>query len=309
MSGIEIVANALSGTASRLGRDGLEALVVETLGDQLRRLQIVQPADVRTALERAFQSDAALVAVIGGDGTCRAAAEIAHEKGRPVVFLPGGTMNLLPKRIWGELDLKAALEALARGETMPIALDVAEVDGKLFLVAAMFGAAPALTRFRETLRRTRTLRDLGRLGADAMRGLRGLGRPTVRIVEPTGVGGLMPALLVTPGNATHALAGRNPDDPTPSLECVAATVNGWAGLAVATMRVLIGADWRNDKRLVSFNATRVSIGAPGRVMRATLDGEIVVVANPATLRFLPAGLATLGPRAAATAEPKIEAAV
>ena len=309
MSGIEIVANALSGTASRLGRDGLEALVVETLGDRLQRLQIAQPADIKTALSRAFHNEAAIVAVIGGDGTCRIAAEVARERNRPVVFLPGGTMNLLPKRIWGELDLKAALAALAAEEIAPVALDAAEVDGQLFLVAAMFGAAPALARFRETLRRTRTLRDLRLLGADAISGLRGLGRPTVRIVEPAGVEGLVPALLVTPGNASHALSGTGPADSTPSLECVAATVRGWAGLAVATMRVLIGGDWRNDRRLVSFNAARVSVGAPGRAMRVTLDGEITVVGNPATLSFLPAGLATLGPRAATPAEPKSVAAV
>jgi diacylglycerol kinase family enzyme len=306
---IEVVANAMSGTARRLGRDALERLVTERLGSRLAGLQIVPPAGITAALDQAFAGDADAVAVIGGDGTCRAAAERARNARGTVIFLPGGTMNLLPKRIWGESDLDAALTALGRGDVQPVALDVAELDGRLFLVAAMFGAASELTRVREAWRRTRSLGDAGRAGAEAVRTLGVLARPTVRIVEPAHVTARLPALLVTPGDATAALAPA-PDTPaTPALDCVGAAVRGVPGLIVIAARVLFGGDWRKDKRLVAFRSQRLVVAGRGRRLRATLDGEIVHVANPATLTFLPGGLATCGPRQPAAGEPKLEAAV
>lgn len=293
-----VVANAGSGAAAKLGRGALETLVRETLGARLVSIEIAAPRAVAAALDRAFAGDADAVAVIGGDGTCRSAAERARAGERPVVFLPGGTMNLLARRIWGERSLSQALEALGRGETRPVMLDAAEISGQLFLVAAMFGAAPGLTQARESFRRTQSLRGAARAAGEAMRGLRSLLRPTVQVVEPEGVSGVLPALIVTPGDASQALGGQTNDEvrqAAPSLECIAATVKGWAGVAVVALRVLMGGNWREDSRLVAFNAASVRVGARGRRLRLTLDGEVVLAANPATIRFLPAGLSALGP--------------
>ena len=40
--------------------------------------------------------------VLGGDGTIRTAAEACSEEGPYLIPLPGGTMNMLPRALYGE---------------------------------------------------------------------------------------------------------------------------------------------------------------------------------------------------------------
>jgi undecaprenyl-diphosphatase len=87
--------------------------------------------------------------MVGGDGSLTAAAEIALMRSTPLLALPGGTLNHLAR------DLRVdraddALDAVAGGET--VGVDVATVDGRVFLNSAGFGAYPDMLVHRERLR-------------------------------------------------------------------------------------------------------------------------------------------------------------
>jgi len=130
-----------AGAAERL------ALALSRAGTLVRRAG-------RPILGVASSGDAGLqrvIVAVGGDGTVNAGARRAIESGSALLVVPTGTMNLvaldlgLPVRID---DLIAALPALVERR-----IDVASVNGALFLHSSLLGLVPAFTRFRERLRR------------------------------------------------------------------------------------------------------------------------------------------------------------
>ena len=48
--------------------------------------------------------------VLGGDGTIRTAAEACAEKGSYLIPLPGGTMNMLPRALYGNVSWEESLK-------------------------------------------------------------------------------------------------------------------------------------------------------------------------------------------------------
>src|SRR5438105_416629 len=56
-------------------------------------------------MEQSFAQAAAhkpeVFVVLGGDGTIRTAAEACHRHGGYLIPLPGGTMNMLPRALYG----------------------------------------------------------------------------------------------------------------------------------------------------------------------------------------------------------------
>ena len=144
--GVVVVVNRQSG--SRLEpRDP-----VAGLRDSLPSAELVEVerADgLREALEDAA-SRADVVGVHGGDGSATMGAEAASAHGRPLLLLPGGTLNHLARDLRLESP-EQALAALARGEAVEV--DVAAVDGRPFLNTAGFGAYTAMLDARKDLER------------------------------------------------------------------------------------------------------------------------------------------------------------
>jgi diacylglycerol kinase family enzyme len=92
-----------------------------------------------------------LLVVLAGDGTARAAAELAGPDGPMIAPLPGGTMNMLPHAVYGPRSWQDALTiALAQGEERTIG--GGEVEGHRFLVAAILGSPALWAPAREAAR-------------------------------------------------------------------------------------------------------------------------------------------------------------
>lgn len=143
-SGVAIVVNGSAGPA--LARDVAEPLS-KALPDA--RIDEVDPDedDLAAALERAAEMHEVL-GVCGGDGSINCAAQVALEQKRPLLVIPGGTLNHLARDIRVE-KIAHAVEAVKHGDA--IALDVATIDGKVFLNTASFGVYPELVDARERL--------------------------------------------------------------------------------------------------------------------------------------------------------------
>lgn len=95
--------------------------------------------------------------VLGGDGTARNAAELMPRDGPPLILLPGGTLNVLPRALYGELAWPEALEAaLQRGVVRR--LPTGRANGIPFFVGALFGSPAILARAREAVREGRFLK-------------------------------------------------------------------------------------------------------------------------------------------------------
>ncbi|MBC7770565.1 MAG: NAD(+)/NADH kinase [Phycisphaerales bacterium] len=220
--------------------------------------EIFDAQDVsKKQLARAKNFD--VLIVLGGDGTARAAAEMAPRDGPPLILLPGGTLNILPRALYGELAWPEALRAaLERGTVTR--LTAGRANGEAFYVAALFGAPMLMAKAREAMRAGRPLAALRRfrhaLKRSFARGLRA--RPNneaMRRAEAIGV--LCPAF----SGGIHA----------DSLEWVRLDARHMFDLARVSLRS-ITAGWRDDPSIEIGQCRSSDIVSLG-VIPSTLDGE------------------------------------
>jgi undecaprenyl-diphosphatase len=90
------------------------------------------------------------IAVAGGDGTMRAAAQELLGTGVPLLPIPGGTRNHFALAV-GVCDLETAAKAAAGGIVRRV--DVGVVNGRCFLNNSSLGLYPKLVVRRETYER------------------------------------------------------------------------------------------------------------------------------------------------------------
>jgi undecaprenyl-diphosphatase len=110
-------------------------------------LEIGADDSLMKALDAAAEGSAAL-GIAGGDGSVNTAAQVAADAGKPLLVVPTGTLNHLARDV-GLKEVSDSIEALRSGQA--IAVDVATIDGKVFLNTASFGAYTELVDAREKL--------------------------------------------------------------------------------------------------------------------------------------------------------------
>lgn len=136
--GLVVVVNARAGSAraaaQRIGR-ALPAARVQVVND---------PAQMRAALREAAACAVAL-GVAGGDGSVRVGASVAAEHGLPLAVFPTGTFNHFALDV-GVGSVGVAAEAVTQGHAA--AVELAAVNGEVFLNTASIGGYPALVRRR-----------------------------------------------------------------------------------------------------------------------------------------------------------------
>ena len=220
--------------------------------------------------------------VAGGDGTLRDAAVRLWRTGATLAVLPGGTMN----RLCGRLGLPndPIVAALRYRNSHTGYLDIATVNGEVFLYQSIVGAPTRLMRFREMQRGT-GLKGWYRL---LRAGLRELARPSSRAL----------ALRVGPGprKRGHAAVITLPwDDRAAGLEVHLARPPG----TVARLRQALG--WLRgnlgaDPDIVTHDGVALALHGPPGFLRVSLDGEQQLQASPLRLRLHRAALRVLLPQ-------------
>jgi undecaprenyl-diphosphatase len=141
--GLTIVVNPASGS------DPADAIVDE-LEDGLPKAKIVEIGegdDLEKALADAVQ-DATALGIAGGDGSINTAAQVAMDARKPLMVVPSGTFNHLTGAL-GIENVAEAIEAVKVGEC--VGIDVATIDGKVFLNTASFGSYVEFVDAREKL--------------------------------------------------------------------------------------------------------------------------------------------------------------
>lgn len=287
MSDVEILAlvNKDAGTAD----DACEALG-NAGGFRVERIAPTELADrVRGALARGERR----IVVAGGDGSIATAAAAMRGKTCELAILPGGTLNHLAQDLGLPTDLTEAAR-VASGETTRC-IDVAEVNGRLFLNTSSVGAYVTYVRTREGLEPR-----LGYWLASIVAGIRILFRlRSFRVsMEVDGVAHeyVTPLVFIAVGERELKM---------PSLG--ARVSNGKRGLHVIvvksrsagrTLALAFAAAARGVRAaartpaMQSFIVDRVRI-EPRRGMvggRIALDGEIVSMVPPLEYRFVRDGL-------------------
>jgi len=155
---IEAIVNETSGTVLSIGRDnlkialdsafaasGVEALIAFVPCEELR-------SSAAAALERARRGEIDAIVVGGGDGTVRTVAAVLAGTDVPLGILPLGTLNHFAKDLGIPVELDGAAALIATGSARTI--DVAEVNGEVFVNNSSIGIYPYMVLDRERRRAT-----------------------------------------------------------------------------------------------------------------------------------------------------------
>ena len=248
-----------------------------------------------TALAReAVESGAKMVVAGGGDGTINAVASALVETQVALGVLPLGTLNHFAKDLGIPLKLEAAIRNLFDGRT--IAVDVGEINGKVFLNNSSLGLYPRIVRQREAHQKRRLPKWLALL-----RGLFYVARHHRSVYLRLKIGDEREKFRRTPfifvGNNRYALAGlsmgkRDTLTGGHLWICKAPDV-GSAGLLRLTLRALAGRV--KDRDLEASEAREAWIDTGSSHAQVATDGEIQPMKGPLHYRIRPEALRVIVP--------------
>lgn len=285
---IVVIANAASGRCDRAGGEAVrEALAAAGL--RAAEVWCGAGGELEPALDRLLARRPDLLVVLGGDGTIRTAAERCGREGPFLLPLPGGTMNLVPRALYGPHGWRTVLKSVLAAPAAR-ALDGAVVQGRSFFAAGIFGGASLLAEAREAVRD-------GDLALAVRQGLRAMRSALDRELICLWDGGA-PAKGEAAAVLCPALV-RASEGAGPSLEGAVIDLDG----PVDALRLVLAAafrDWRADPDVRCAKTARLEIlGA--EPVPALLDGERFTFAPPFRIEVAPAAVRVLAPFASSPA--------
>lgn len=298
-----VLLNPNSGTAQQLGLSApdLERLFAEQGLEAIVDGDDNQPMEAR--LQRAIDSGAEVIVAAGGDGTVTAAATAMAGSDRQLAILPAGTMNLLAKDLALPLDIPTAIAGLSALE--PQRIDLAEVNGRIFMHKVVLGYIPSLAAGREHIRKkTGIAAKLGFLGYVVRRVARAH-RIAVRL-EPKGE-----APRIERAHAV-AIANNAYDEGMGRFFAREQLDGGFLTIYVAR-RLRLGdmlrlaaemwlGRWRADDALAIERTTSVTLSTRRRLVKVMLDGEVMTLTAPLKFQIHGKALTVLVPKKAPAAE-------
>ncbi len=295
---VRAILNRKGGTAALKSNEALAEEVAAAFAahDVEADIRLVGADEVFESFQEAASAEG-LDAVVagGGDGTLSCAAGHLAGTGRPLGVIPLGTLNHFAR----DAGIPAAIEeavAVIAGRYVR-AVDVAEVNGRVFINNSAIGLYPHMVRAREAQRqRIGRSKRLAMLNA-SLRALRHFKRHRLTI----DLGGLR-APLLTPllfvGNNVYETSllslGKRARLDGGELCIYAPEVRGRAHFLGLGLRSLVGLAKQKDfVSLVGVEEAEVRSLRPA--LNVSMDGETVVLETPLRYRIRPGALRLLTP--------------
>ena len=276
-----MLVNPLSGSVGPRAAGEAEAL----LGQYDLKAEVVsfEGGNFDQIIADAFAAKPDVIFVLAGDGTARSVASKAKPDGPMIAPLPGGTMNMLPKALYGTADWKLALKrALEEGE--PQAVSGGEVEGEYFYCAAILGSPALWAPAREAMR-------TGKIKLAWQYGRRALKRAfsgRLRFALDGGEKRRTEALVLISPMVSKAM-----EDPI-GLEAAAMDPSD-ATQAFRLAATALFSDWRHDPAVSTRPAKRIEVRARSKIP-AVIDGEPLLLKPEAVIRFVPKAFKALAPK-------------
>ena len=291
--------NKSAGTAARTGdieravRDGLAERGVAADVRLVSGREVGELSRRFVAENKSGSGHASILVVGGGDGTLGSAAGALAGTDVVLGVLPLGTLNHFAKDLGVPPDLKAAMDTIATGK--PVAVDVAEVNGRVFLNNSSIGIYPFFVAKRSAEQRRRGFGKLAAIGPALMRTLRFASWQAVHVAAQGNRERLRtPCVFV--GNNFYDIADLGHRRSLTSKELCVYVVKqqSWFGLALLPFKIAFGMiDSARDLEI--YRAGSLQITSHRHAMLVSLDGEAVSMAMPLNFRIRPAALQVLAP--------------
>jgi len=225
-----------------------------------------------------------VLVVLGGDGTIRTAAEACTGTDTYLLPLPGGTLNVLPRALYGDSSWQ---EALKETLTNPLTkeLSAGRVGDKIFFVAAVVGAPGLWMEAREAIREGDILNAVGKAGIafEAM-----FDTAIQYFISPEMNGEAEVVAVICP------LVSEQLSDSEQTLEAAAIDVENATELLGLATAAAFG-KWRNHESVTLTKTHRVTVRSK-KDIPLFLDGERVKVGHEAEISFAPHAVNVIVPK-------------
>ena len=296
---VKLILNKGSGSA--LEGDGLEKLVAmfASAGREAQPVLVQGGDEMRVAIEKAAAESPDLVVVGGGDGTLGTAAGILRGTEVALGVLPLGTFNHFARDLGVPLELDKAVEAIVTGTVKQI--DVAEVNGRVFINNSSLGIYPRIVHWRDELR-SRLGLARGKLWTFAWAALTALRRAPFLDVDLCVDGDVQrlraPFLLI--GNNDYEMegfrAGTRKSLRSGRLSVYMTRKRSRLRLVVLGLRALFGS-LRQAHDFESCGAQTLEVRSRHARLLVATDGEVQAMATPLRYRIHPGALRVVLPPA------------
>jgi diacylglycerol kinase family enzyme len=289
--------SALGYSAEELASEAQAAF--EEAGHEIE-VHVVEPEDIETALDKAVAAAPDILVAGGGDGTIRCAASRLLGSEIALGVLPLGTVNRLARDLGIPLEPRAAIHALSSGACREI--DVAEVNGEIFLCNSMLGLPSEISQERQKLRGQpfwprvagyfrllRTILASRRHLELSIDGDEKMSRRVrvLSIAVSNNVYSREPSLIFTREALDQGRLGVYIAKPRSGL-----------GMLWVLARAALGF-WTGDDRLDSLSARKVVIKTRKKRLRLSNDGEVETLKTPLYYQIHPKALKVFAPLAQA----------
>ncbi len=277
---IGVIVNTASGSGTDSTAIEIAGILAEA-GIYEPRMWSVAPSELSDALAEAQDVD--LLIVFGGDGTIRSAALASSMDGPILLLLPGGTMNLLPKALYGEVSWEAALQATLR-DPMVRTISGGTVGTERFFIAAILGAPALWTKAREALREGNLAEALD----EGKHALEGMFSSKIAYHFDELNEGTAEVVAVTCPLVSSALA-----DDRRVLEAAVIDVPGAGELFELATAAALG-QWRDARNVGIVNTKRVQVSSTTKIP-VIVDGEMIHGAQELVIEYVPNAFRVLVP--------------
>ncbi|CAN5123829.1 diacylglycerol kinase family protein [soil metagenome] len=294
-----VILNRAAGTAAQKPQETDES-IRELFAARGATVQILHPDENCSLTEVARRAAAGaheVVVVGGGDGTVSCVAGALAGSGKALGVLPLGTLNHFAKDLQLPLDLPTAVETIVRGRVGEV--DVAEVNGRVFINNSSLGLYPHIVANREA-QQVRLAR--GKWTAFAWATLRAFRRfPFLNLrIEMEGEQFARRTAFLFVGNNEYHFSGFNFGGRSRldggKLGLYLTHRTGRLGLFRLAVHALLG---RIDqaKDFDSFSVEEATIESRHARLLVATDGEVTLMQTPLHYRLRPRALRVLVPRA------------
>jgi len=238
-------------------------------------------------MERSFAEAAGqkleVLIVLGGDGTIRTAAEACAKEGSYLIPLRGGTMNMLPRALYGDVTWEDALKNTLTAPSLKV-LSGGRIAGKQFLIAAIVGAPALLAEPRESMREGNIV-DAIQKGSVAFRKMF---ETKIQYLISGEIKGQAEAIaLICP------LISEQMSDSEQALEAAVIDVES-ATEVIGLISTAAFGKWR-DHRNILLTRTRSVRVRSRKDISAIVDGEKINLDRSAEIKFVPKAVSVLVP--------------
>ena len=294
---VHAIINLQAGSALGGGTDDLQRLLQETYRRHCAEIGVeaVEPQDLESAIAEALEPGIEVLVVAGGDGTIRSAASALIGTDVALGIIPLGTFNRLGRELGIPLDPQAAVEALVAGREKQI--DVARLNGRLFLCNSLIGLPVQFSEERQALRgRSLTERINGYLRAmltilSSRRRIRisiddGEDKKVLRVLSL--------AVSNNPYDSETGFGLQRRSFDSGRLGLYASSHHSAVGTLWLALRALLGL-WPEESAFEYAEARRLVIESNRRKIKLSNDGEVEYLAPPLKYSIEPKALRVIVP--------------